>query len=356
LPPPDRVRRLILLGQTAEIRGERELARKYYEQASALDGSTATRAGDLVLRDKDWQAAATAYERAAKATAGEAIATYLHGYCLEKSGQAEAGRELMRTARLAALAPEMRLQLANGLSERGLKEEAAKHLELIRRTALPDSGPAATAAQQHGNLIGAASPGEAASAWRHLQLHVLNATTNYGEVEGYLLLGHMIHKMRVAAAIADGERARVEEELAACENLVPGDVQATVELAPKLDKAGFAELSEELLARGMQTHEGVMQEFPRSATYFNNAAWMCARAQRKLDQALDLVQRAIVLAPQEASYQDTLAEVRFQRGDREGAVAAAKKAVEFAPHSALFAKRLKHFEEDEVRTLDGVEE
>jgi Flp pilus assembly protein TadD len=99
----------------------------------------------------------------------------------------------------------------------------------------------------------------------------------------------------------------------------------------------------------------VMEAFPESATYLNNAAWMCARAQRKLDRALELAQRATELVPQEASYQDTLAEVHFQRGDREAAVAAARKAVEFAPHSPLFAKRLKHFEEDEVKSLDVTE-
>jgi hypothetical protein len=352
LPPPDRLRRLLLLAQTSEIRGDRELARKYYGQASEVDAATATRLGDLAVRDKDWQAAAEAYARAAKGTASEAIATFLQGYCLAQLDQDAKGRELMRAGRLAALAPEMRMALVAGLQERGLKDAAVEQLQLVRRTALPDSGPAASAAQQHGNLISAATPGEAAAAWRHLQLHVLNATTNYSEVEGYLLLGHMIHKVRAAAAVAAKDRARIEEELAACENLVPGDVQATVELAPKLNQAGFAELADELLARGMRTHEAVMEAFPESATYFNNAAWMCARAQRKLDRALELAQRAIELMPQEASYQDTLAEVHFQRGDRGQAVAAARQAVEFAPHSALFAKRLKHFEEDEVKSLD----
>jgi Tfp pilus assembly protein PilF len=87
----------------------------------------------------------------------------------------------------------------------------------------------------------------------------------------------------------------------------------------------------------------------------NNAAWLCARSQRKLDEALALATKATELAPTEASYQDTLAEVHFQRGDRAPAVAAAERAAERSPLSKLFAARLKHFQEDELKTLDGSE-
>ena len=89
--------------------------------------------------------------------------------------------------------------------------------------------------------------------------------------------------------------------------------------------------------------------------YLNNAAWLCARSQRKLDEALALIQKALALTPEEAAYHDTLAEVHFQRGDREAAVAAAKKCVELAPDNKLFATRLKHFESDELKMLDQVE-
>jgi tetratricopeptide (TPR) repeat protein len=87
----------------------------------------------------------------------------------------------------------------------------------------------------------------------------------------------------------------------------------------------------------------------------NNTAWLCARSQRRLDDALELSQKALALAPSEAAYHDTLAEVQFQRGERAAAVAAAKKALELAPGNVLFIKRLKHFEQDELKTLDGAE-
>jgi tetratricopeptide (TPR) repeat protein len=136
---------------------------------------------------------------------------------------------------------------------------------------------------------------------------------------------------------------------------LPGDVRLIVEFIPKLDKAGQGDAADLLFAQAFGVHHGVCEEFAQSATYLNNTAWLSARAQRRLDEALELSQRAIALAPGEAAYHDTLAEVHFQRGDRDAAVVAAKKAQELAPANALFPKRLKHFETSELKTLDRTE-
>jgi hypothetical protein len=353
LPDPGKGQRLAALGQTCEIRGERAWAQKYYLQAAELAPSTATRAGDLALSDQDWKAAAEAYQRAAKATDGEAVATYLHGYCLTKAGQTEAGQTQIRLATFTALASEARLKLAEGLLERGLKREAIEQLQLVRRTALPDSPPAASAGLRIGSLTSTSQPGQAADAWEQLLLNQLNS--NNFEVEGYLTVGHIIHKNRAIAAARSGDASVVAAELEACERLLPCDVQLIVDLVPKLNQAGFTALADKIVADGLAAHERVLAEFPASATYLNNAAWVCARTQRQLDRALDLAERATALAPDDASYQDTLAEVHFQLGNRDAAIAAARRAAELAPHNPLFATRLKHFQEDQVRTLDAGE-
>jgi len=102
----------------------------------------------------------------------------------------------------------------------------------------------------------------------------------------------------------------------------------------------------------LNAHQKVIDEFPESATYLNNAAWLCARCQRQLDEALKLASTAAKLVPDEAAYQDTLAEVHFQRGDREAAVAAAQKCVDLVPANKMFAARLAHFRDDELKSLD----
>jgi tetratricopeptide (TPR) repeat protein len=241
------------------------------------------------------------------------------------------------------------------LQERGHRELAAAQFAIVHRTAQPDSSQVANAAQQIGNLVNGKEPRRAAECWEELHLHVLNANSGFVEVEGYLTLPHVIHKVRAKAALAEGKTDEMLAELARCEKLLPGDVRLIVELIPKLDKAGQQDAADLLFAQSFGVHHGVCEEFPQSATYLNNTAWLAARSQRRLDEALELSQKAIALAPNEAAYHDTLAEVHFQRGDRDAAVAAAKKAVELAPSSALFAKRLKHFETSELKSLDRTE-
>jgi tetratricopeptide (TPR) repeat protein len=355
LSPAQKAQRLYLLGQTCEIRGDRKLAAELFGEAAAYYAAAALKAADLKLADEDWSGAAGLYQRAAKTAADEELAGFLHGYVLAQAGDEAAGKKLMQGAALAALAPEARLKLAEGLAARGLKREAIEQFELARRTALPDSTTAATAAQKHGNLINRQEPSPAADDWQQLLLHVLNANTNFTEVEHYLSLTQLVHQMRIRAALAAGDKERVQAELARCEAILPADIRLLVALIPRLDRGGMRELADDLFARGLTAHQTTLAQFPESATFLNNAAWLCARSQRKLDEALALATKATELAPTEASYQDTLAEVHFQRGDRAPAVAAAERAAERSPLSKLFAARLKHFQEDELKTLDGSE-
>lgn len=357
LQPPLLGQRFLTLGDTALVRGDRALARQYYEQAAVHTPSGAIKAADIAGGDGDWPAAARLYDQASQAAPGDPLALYLYGYAIAKdAAQAEAGAKVMRLAELMALSTESRTLLAGGLQERGLKEQAAKEFDLLRRTAPPDSSQVASAAQQVGNLVSSKDPLRAADCWTDLLLHVLNANSLFVEAEGYLTLPHVIHKVRAKGYLADGQSDEMLSELARCEKLLPGDVRLIEEFLPKLVKAGQKDAADLLFEQAFAVHKQIADEFPSSATYLNNAAWLAARSQRRLDEALPLVQKAIELAPAEAAYQDTLAEVHFQLGNREAAAAAAQKSVELAPGNKLFAKRLKHFQEGELKTLEGAEE
>jgi tetratricopeptide (TPR) repeat protein len=355
-PPAERGAKLMLPADICRLRGELALARKLYEEAGESFPAAALKAADVAALENDWTAAASIYGKLSAANNSDALALLLHGHALEKSGQAEEGAKKMRLASLTALAPDVRYTLATGLQERGLEELAAEQFELVRRTALPDSVISVNAAQRVGNLVHQKEPARATDCWRQLHLHILNSSSIFLESEGYLSLPQIMHKVRARAALAAGQRDVLQAELDRCEKLLPGDVRLVVELVPKLDAAGLADVSEKLLQRGLAAHQLVLEEFPDSPSYLNNAAWITARAQRRLDEGLALIERALKIAPDEASYHDTLAEIQFQRGDRDAAVAAAKKAVELSPHSKLFAARLKHFQEDAVKTLDTVNE
>jgi Flp pilus assembly protein TadD len=65
---------------------------------------------------------------------------------------------------------------------------------------------------------------------------------------------------------------------------------------------------------------------------------------RNLDGALEHARKAVELAPDNAGYIDTLAEVYFQRGDKDKAVAAQRKAVELDPKKSYNRKKLARIE------------
>ncbi|HZN34179.1 MAG TPA: HEAT repeat domain-containing protein [Pirellulaceae bacterium] len=356
LPQGQRGANLMLPADIIRVRGDLPLARKLYEEGEEDFAAATRQAADVAAALEDWPAAAAKYGKLAGPDNSDLLVVYLHGHALTKTGQEKEGKESLRLASLTALAPDVRYAIALGLQERGLKELAAEQFEIVRRTALPDSSISVNAAQRVGNLVNEEQPQRACDCWRQLHLHILNSNSNFLEAEGYLSLPQIMHKVRARAALAGGKAEEVAAELERCEKLLPGDVRLTVDLTPKLDGAGLRAIADQVFERSIASHRRVLEEFPGSPTFLNNAAWICARAQRQLDEGLALAERAVKAAPDEGSYHDTLAEVHFQRGDRDAAVAAARKAAELSPENKLFAKRLKHFQEDPVKTLDSVNE
>jgi tetratricopeptide (TPR) repeat protein len=352
LPAKARAERLVALGQTCKIRGDLELTRSLFGEAAEIYPASSSHLGDLAASDSDWKAAAKYYAAALKANPADATVAYLLGHALTQSGDEEAGKKQKLLANLMVLAPEARFALAKSLQHPSLKEEVVRQCELICRTGSPDSQTAIDAGQHIGNIVSTKEPRRSALHWQQVLLHVLNQSANINENEGYLLLPHHVHKVLAQAAIADERFETAESELAHCEKMIPAEIRATIDLVPALSNTRNRRLADGLFDRALNVHKKVIEEFPESATYLNNGAWLCARCQRELDQALTLAQKAVELVPDEAAYRDTLAEVYFQRGDREAAVAAAQKCVDFAPANKMFAARLAHFRDDELKSLD----
>jgi tetratricopeptide (TPR) repeat protein len=352
---PSRAARLVAFGHTCKIRGDDALAKELFQEAADANPASSMDLGDLLAAQEKWEEAAERYAAVVKANPANTTVRYLWGQALSKVGDKNAADRQILLANLSVLAPEARYELAKGIMKPGLKENAMRPLELVQRTALPDSIIAVTAGQEIGNIVSRHEPRRSAECWQQLLLHMLNSSAGFNQPEAYPILSHLIHKVLARAAIDEGDAKTAAAELARCEALIPADINTVLQLTPPLRRAGMDRAADELLEHALATHRTVLEAFPASATYLNNAAWLCARTQRQLDEALALAQKAVELAPDESAYQDTLAEVHFQRGDREGAVAAAQRCVEIAPDNKLFASRLKHFQEDELKTLDGIE-
>jgi tetratricopeptide (TPR) repeat protein len=123
----------------------------------------------------------------------------------------------------------------------------------------------------------------------------------------------------------------------------PGQLEVAIELVPALEQCGQRGEADRLFERVFGPSAQFCAEYPRSPWGHNQLAWLTARCRRQLDQGLEHAQKAVALAPAEPSYLDTLAEVRFQRGDRTGAIEMMKKCVSLDPKTEYFRKQLRRF-------------
>ena len=72
-------------------------------------------------------------------------------------------------------------------------------------------------------------------------------------------------------------------------------------------------------------------------------AWLMVRCHQPLDEALRHARRAVELEPENSGFLDTLAEIHFQRGDQEKAVAAMERCKQLRPGYSYFRKQLLRF-------------
>ncbi|MCA9220150.1 MAG: hypothetical protein KDA71_07460, partial [Planctomycetales bacterium] len=129
-----------------------------------------------------------------------------------------------------------------------------------------------------------------------------------------------------------------------------GDAKVLEELAPLFDAAGERDRTDRILESVRRHYTAICEQHPRCAYAHNNLAWANARSHRHLDEALRHAEQAVELEPKSGSYVDTLAEVHFQRGDREQAVTHAMRAVELSPGSTELKQQLERFQNEPLPT------
>jgi len=141
------------------------------------------------------------------------------------------------------------------------------------------------------------------------------------------------------------DKALVEIEHS--QKLLPGNSELAEHLVPELEQFGQSEAADELFDESFAFIEAICQRFPKSALHHNNLAWMSARCNRRLDDALYHVRRALELVPDSSSYLDTLGEVHFRRGEVQAAIRCAQRCLELEPQNKFFQEQLERFQQKE---------
>ena len=338
------------LAEVAHAAGDDQRAQGYLEKAGAVSRTEEAylQQGDLAAERQQWTRAAEAYRRAWEKNPDRLIALFRQGWALAQAGDVTTGRHLMDLAHWLPLGDaRLRGKLVDDLEARNHAEEARREFELRLRAAggvaWPGRGLFRYAAQQ------AAKRQDYLQAAADMERSVLEAGEFLRFFDSLNFAANLtapspIYHYRVRGLLQAGKIDEALQEVERGLTVLPGDASLAIPAVRALKARGRAAEADDLYARVRARYAEVAAHYPRSTEALNALAWLAARCYRDLDEALAHAQRAVALAPKNAGYLDTLAEVHFQRGDRDEAMEVMKQAISLEPKRQYLAQQLKRFE------------
>jgi predicted Zn-dependent protease len=344
--PTQSVALLEAMADAALANGREAAAVKYLERAAeGPSSSPRLRLGDLFAEKKKWAEAAEQYRLAGEKQPGEPLPMLLRGRALVQAGQKEEGAKYIERAHALPLADEsVRYAFSSALEKRSLAEEARREYVLIGQVGALDSYPGSEALRR---LAFAAmhrqDHARANELFERFRLQCLRSATEFVDAGALLQVPTLVQHNRARALLAAGKLDEARKIMATCQELMPDNVDLPIEYVAALEKADAKAVADEVFARALAVQEKLCSEHPRSANAHNTLAWLAACSRRDLDKAAEHAKKAVELAPNKAGYLDTLAEVHFQRGEQEQAVATMKRCVELEPKRDYYRKQAKRF-------------
>jgi tetratricopeptide (TPR) repeat protein len=348
------------LAEGALLAGLDDLALSELERTVRSLGSPRAallRLGDLLAAKKQWAKAAERYRQAwtkqshpeERRLAGgsyDPLPLYLAGDALIHAGKEREGKELIEQAHWIPYADaEMRFNFVRALAERGHKDAARRETELLLRVSEPNTYYSGTALRRMANAaLMRKAYRKAAEGFEQSMLRCFHPGTNFVSDAALANAPAQIHQLRASGLLAEGKLAEALKHVELALLASPGYADLPIELVPELERRGHKKEAADLFNRCYGVYEKVCRAYPRYAWAHNSAAWMSACCRRNLDQALQHANRAVELAPNHAGYLDTLAEVHFQRGDRDKAIALQKRAIALEPKKSYFQRQLQRLE------------
>jgi tetratricopeptide (TPR) repeat protein len=274
------------------------------------------------------------------------LALYLAGHALVRAGQRKEGEQLIEQSHWVLLGDSAgRYDFARALAERGHKEAAQREADLLLRVSDPNSFYSGSAMR----LLAFAAAGrkeyaKAAEGFEQSMLRCLHANTNFVASAAFAGVPAQVHQYRARALLAAGKEDEADKQIELALAVSPGSADLAIALVPELERRGRKKEASALFERCFGVLEKLCQDYPRCGWAHNSAAWLSACCRRNLDAALRHAQKAVELAPTNAGYLDTLAEVQFQRGNKEEAIALQKRVIQLDPKKVYFRKQLRRLE------------
>ncbi len=214
----------------------------------------------------------------------------------------------------------------------GLADEARGQEELIAR--LGDSEEPQVANVQRRLGEEAFHRGDYAKSllsWRRFALRYLDRDGDEPRVRAVLYLLHWLHRARCCQLLAAGQFDEAQHEMDAWARSLPADVELPIAAVPILRRAGREAMAADVLNRSVEFHQKLLSAYPDSSMLHNGVAWMLVRCRMHLDDALAHAARAAELENDNCAILDTLAEVYFQRGEKDKAIQTIQRCIDLEP-------------------------
>jgi tetratricopeptide (TPR) repeat protein len=342
---------LTTLGRDAEAGADLEEAARI----NPADRAARLRLLEWRIARGNWAEIDKAAEPAAVEKA-DAASLHLLAAAYAKRGQAEKAADLTAKALELSTDKTGHLVAAELAWRRGLPDAAEAECRRALEASGSDDGGDIAARLRLGEIAAsrgrfAAAADEIARAATLLDAKAKSALGNYllrgGSAAG-LRARVQLYRYREAAAPAAADAATGAAADKALEALLPvaaEDVESAIAAVEALRARKRGPEADALVVKARAVLRKVITANPEAAGPANDLAWLLARVGRGPEEAADLAETAVALAPERASFWDTLAEVLSKRGDAAGAVEAARKAVELEPSDARFRARFKAFSE-----------
>lgn len=302
--------------------------------------------GDLLADAGRWQDAAARYEQGWRRFPDCAVLLYLAGKALKRAGDDAGGDRRIELSHWVGLGnARVRGRFLEELIGRGDPAAVRRERDLIR-----DAGWLSE--MYLGNVwnqVGRAAAGQrdfaAAAAANRRAMHYLLRTPGVAYVEGhaYVSVPQVVRGFEARALLASGKSDAALSLARGCLDVLPGNGELVIGLAPGLDRAGRAADADKLFEAVWGTYGKLIAAHPKSAWARYSAAWLAAGCFRRLDASLAHAKEAVALDPEVRAYQEGLAEVHFRRGERAEAVAVMARLSAADPRHHHFRRQLDRY-------------
>jgi tetratricopeptide (TPR) repeat protein len=331
-------------------------AAKHYKQAMTYFQNLAellpgpdewVRIGDCQAAMGDWRGSATTYQQAWEMDPSRPVPLALRAWALAKAGDAPA--EASRLLELAHLLPlagdEARFELARVLSTHGMDAEAQREEDLVLRTApLVSWSASRVAARRADRLLHDRAYLPAAAMLERTFLQNIRLDVTFVNAYANLAIPSLIHSARTLGLLRAGDRDGALREARLCRADTPGNADRLIEITNALRDAGATAQADQFFEETSTAYEKLCSDVPDSGPAYNLAAWYEGKCARKLDDALRHAQRAVALEPDNTASLDTMAEVRFARGEFQQAIDAIQRCIDLEPQDESHRAQLLRFQ------------